>query len=109
MLQLVCLRRALLRKRLSFLILFVFISTFLLFPPPNFAEEPANTAGDIQLIIAIVLIAIIFLYAALKVVKEYERLVVFRLGHLIGARGPGLILLIPEVITKDNGWEHPAL
>ena len=84
--------------------------------------QAAGGAGDIQLIIAIVLIAIIFLYAALKVVKEYERLVVFRLGHLIGSKGPGLIFLIPiidrfarvslriitldvptqEVITKDN-------
>ncbi len=71
---------------------------------------------------AIVVIIILFLYAALKVVKEYERLVVFRLGRLVGSRGPGLIVLIPvidryvrvslrvitadvptqEVITKDN-------
>jgi len=59
---------------------------------------------------------------AIKVVREYERLVVFRLGLLVGERGPGLVLLIPiidravkvglrtvtmdvpaqDVITKDN-------
>lgn len=39
-----------LRKRLSFLILFVFISTFLIFPSPNFADESTNTAGDIYLL-----------------------------------------------------------
>ena len=59
---------------------------------------------------------------SIKVVREYERLVVFRLGLLVGERGPGLIILIPiieraikvglrtvtmdvpsqDVITKDN-------
>ena len=70
----------------------------------------------------IVLFAIIILLSAIKVVQEYERGVVFRLGRLAGVRGPGLILLIPfiermvkvdlrtvtmdvpaqEVITRDN-------
>lgn len=45
----------------------------------------------------IILIVIIFLASALKVVPEYQRLVVFRLGRCIGARGPGLIVLIPFV------------
>jgi regulator of protease activity HflC (stomatin/prohibitin superfamily) len=60
--------------------------------------------------------------AAIKIVQEYERGVIFRLGRLVGARGPGLFLIIPfvdrmvkvdlrvvtldvpaqEVITKDN-------
>lgn len=34
---------------------------------------------------------------AVKIVREYERLVVFRLGRCVGARGPGLVLLIPFV------------
>ncbi|QJA06765.1 slipin family protein [Thermosulfurimonas marina] len=70
----------------------------------------------------IVLLAIFFLASALKVLKEYERAVVFRLGRFIGVKGPGLIILIPvidkmvkvdlrvvtldvptqEVITRDN-------
>jgi regulator of protease activity HflC (stomatin/prohibitin superfamily) len=71
---------------------------------------------------AVVVFILIVLSAAIKIVQEYERGVVFRLGRLVGARGPGLILLIPfvermvkvdlrtvtldipaqEVITRDN-------
>jgi len=70
----------------------------------------------------LVVIAILFLVAALKILREYERGVVFRLGRVIGAKGPGLIILIPvidrmvkvslrlltmdvppqDVITRDN-------
>ena len=45
----------------------------------------------------VVLLAIIVLANAIRVVREYERLVVFRLGRLVGERGPGLVLLIPLV------------
>ncbi|MCD6519411.1 MAG: SPFH/Band 7/PHB domain protein [Anaerolineae bacterium] len=37
------------------------------------------------------------LYLSIKVVREYQRLVVFRLGRCIGERGPGLVLLIPFI------------
>ncbi|MEJ5241339.1 MAG: SPFH domain-containing protein [Anaerolineales bacterium] len=40
---------------------------------------------------------LIFLVNAIRVVQEYQRLVVFRLGRCIGARGPGLVLLIPVI------------
>ncbi len=70
----------------------------------------------------IVLFVLILLFNMIKVLKEYERAVIFRLGRLIGAKGPGLIILIPiidkmvrldlrvitydippqDVITKDN-------
>ncbi len=70
----------------------------------------------------LILLVIAFLYMSLKVLNEYERGVVFRLGRVVGARGPGLIILIPiidkmervdlrtvtldvppqDVITKDN-------
>jgi regulator of protease activity HflC (stomatin/prohibitin superfamily) len=73
-------------------------------------------------IIAVVLVAAALLAASIRVVKEYERIVVFRLGRLRGPRGPGLVLIIPvidrtvrvdlrivahavpdqEVITRDN-------
>ena len=46
--------------------------------------------------IAIVL-AIVFLIAAIKVVQEYERGVIFRLGRLQGAKGPGIFFIIPLV------------
>jgi len=40
---------------------------------------------------------IIVLSAAIKIVAEYERLVIFRLGRCIGHRGPGLVIIIPVV------------
>ena len=72
--------------------------------------------------IVIAILIIIFLSSAIKILNEYERAVVFRLGRVIGAKGPGLIILIPfidkmvkvslrvvtldvptqDVITKDN-------
>jgi len=73
-------------------------------------------------IITIVIIGLFILANAIRILKEYERGVIFRLGRLIGAKGPGLILLIPivdkmvrvdlrtivfdvppqDVITRDN-------
>lgn len=73
-----------------------------------------------SLIIAFIIL--FFLFNIIKILKEYERGVIFRLGRLVGARGPGLIILIPfvekmvrvdlrvithdvppqDVITKDN-------
>ena len=72
-------------------------------------------------ILAVILL-VLFLSAALKILKEYERGVIFRLGRVIDTKGPGLIILIPvidkmvkvtlrlvtmdvpeqDVITKDN-------
>ena len=45
-------------------------------------------------LLVVVLIAAIA-YAAIRVVREYQRLVVFRLGRCVGERGPGVVLLIP--------------
>ncbi len=45
----------------------------------------------------IVIVVIIIFSAAIKVVREYQRLVVFRLGRSIGSKGPGLVFLIPIV------------
>jgi regulator of protease activity HflC (stomatin/prohibitin superfamily) len=70
----------------------------------------------------VVLVGLVLLANAVRVVREYDRLVVFRLGRLVGERGPGLVLLIPvidravkvglrtvtmdvppqDIITKDN-------
>ena len=47
--------------------------------------------------IAILVLVIFFLSAALRILNEYERGVVFRLGRVIKAKGPGLIILIPVV------------
>jgi len=53
--------------------------------------------GLIGPLLFLAVIVIWFFSAAVKVVQEYERGVVFRLGRLVGARGPGLILLIPRI------------
>ena len=47
--------------------------------------------------IAILVLVIFFLSAALRILNEYERGVIFRLGRVIKAKGPGLIVLIPVV------------
>jgi regulator of protease activity HflC (stomatin/prohibitin superfamily) len=47
-------------------------------------------------ILALVLI-VFFLAAAIRILKEYERGVIFRLGRVIKAKGPGLIILIPVI------------
>jgi regulator of protease activity HflC (stomatin/prohibitin superfamily) len=71
---------------------------------------------------SILIFVLLILFSAIRILREYERGVIFRLGRLIGAKGPGLILLIPgidrmvktslrtvvmdvppqDVITKDN-------
>ena len=45
----------------------------------------------------IIFFGIIILSNAIRILREYERGVIFRLGRLIGAKGPGIILLIPIV------------
>ena len=75
------------------------------------------------IVIGVIVLAVVILIAmAVKIVSEYQRGVIFRLGRLVGAKGPGLFLIIPfvdrmvkvdlrvvtmdvpsqEVITKDN-------
>ncbi|KWV93742.1 slipin family protein [Erythrobacter sp. AP23] len=46
---------------------------------------------------SLVLLVLLFLWAAIKILREYERAVVFTLGRFTGVRGPGLIILIPFV------------
>jgi regulator of protease activity HflC (stomatin/prohibitin superfamily) len=73
-------------------------------------------------VVTVIVIAVIIVANAIRVLREYERGIIFRLGRLIGAKGPGLIFLIPivdrmvkvslrvvtmdvpaqDVITRDN-------
>ena len=73
-------------------------------------------------LVRLIIIILLFIASGIKIVREYERGVIFRLGRLVGARGPGLFFVIPiietmvrvdlrtitydvptqEVITKDN-------
>src|SRR6266513_4404210 len=79
-------------------------------------------AVAIGVVVVIVFFILIFLGSAVRVLREYERGVIFRLGRLIAQKGPGLIILIPvidrmvrvdlrtvtlnippqEVMTRDN-------
>jgi regulator of protease activity HflC (stomatin/prohibitin superfamily) len=79
---------------------------------------PTFTSGLVLIIIVIVFL----LVSMIKILREYERGVIFRLGRLIGVKGPGIIILIPlvdrmvkmslrtivmdvppqDIITKDN-------
>ena len=52
---------------------------------------------DIIPIVAIVIVVIILLAASVRIVNEYERGVIFRLGRYVGVRGPGFVLLIPFI------------
>lgn len=73
-------------------------------------------------ILILIFLGIMLLSSAVRILREYERAVIFRLGRLVGVKGPGLVLLIPivdrmnrvslrvvamdvapqDVITKDN-------
>ena len=48
-------------------------------------------------LIAVVVVTIFFLSSAIRILNEYERGVIFRLGRVIKAKGPGLIILIPMI------------
>jgi regulator of protease activity HflC (stomatin/prohibitin superfamily) len=52
---------------------------------------------DLTTVVTIVIFVIIVLYSMIRIVSEYERGVIFRLGRLIGARGPGIFILIPAI------------
>jgi regulator of protease activity HflC (stomatin/prohibitin superfamily) len=45
----------------------------------------------------LVLFGVFVLSSSIRVLREYERAVVFRLGRLVGGRGPGLFLLVPII------------
>ncbi len=53
--------------------------------------------GGLFCVAAIVFVAVMYFFAAVRIVPEYERGVIFSLGRLIGARGPGLFFVWPPV------------
>lgn len=57
----------------------------------------SDTITLLCLVGAVVLVGIVILGNAIRIVPEYQRLVVFRLGRCVGEKGPGLVLLIPVV------------
>ena len=86
--------------------------------------RPILLSGAVtQGVVVLVVVCLFLLFSMIKIVKEYERAVIFRLGKFAGVRGPGIIIIIPiiermeqrmdmrtipldvppqDVITKDN-------
>jgi regulator of protease activity HflC (stomatin/prohibitin superfamily) len=59
-------------------------------------QSLADLSGYITVIIVLVIV-LAFLASSIKIVREYERVVVFTLGRLVGARGPGVVFIVPLV------------
>ena len=53
--------------------------------------------GELAFYLPLIFLLLLFLMAAVKILREYERGVVFTLGRFTGVKGPGLILLVPYV------------
>ena len=58
---------------------------------------PTTVTTGLCVVAFVVVVLVIFLMNAIRIVNEYQRLVVFRLGRCIGTKGPGLVLLIPVI------------
>ncbi len=59
-------------------------------------------------LLVICVVAILFVVSSIRVLKESQRAVIFRLGQLVGVGGPGLVFLVPVVdkvkIVDLNQW-----
>lgn len=109
-------------------LLILFTIAVALFQIPGIREWLGKFLGGVSLsnelipVLVVIVILAYFFTSAVKIVREYERVVVFRLGRLQGAKGPGLFFIIPvvdkivkvglrtvtldvppqEVVTRDN-------
>jgi len=88
----------------------------------NAVDLQIETVIEVVPIVILVIFLLIILGSMIRVVREYERVVVFRLGRLLGAKGPGVVIVLPaldrvrkidlrlltldvpkqRIITKDN-------
>lgn len=68
----------------------------------SFDSDQQTREQSMSLVNLVILIALILVFMSLRIVKEYDRGVIFFLGKVTGVRGPGLIILIPllEQMTK---------
>jgi regulator of protease activity HflC (stomatin/prohibitin superfamily) len=88
---------------------------------PLYLHRIEQKGGYMPLLYILIIFFVLFIFSMLKVLKEYERAVIFRLGRFIGIKGPGIFILWPidrmvrvslrviamdvppqDVITKDN-------
>jgi regulator of protease activity HflC (stomatin/prohibitin superfamily) len=88
----------------------------------NTEQISSFLSAGLVIMVPLVIVLMILLPQTIRILREYERGVVFRLGNLVGAKGPGLVILIPfvdrmvkidlrvvtidvakqEIMTKDN-------
>ncbi len=62
------------------------------------AQDALAAGGFITCLVGgVILVGLLMLASAIKIVPEYQRMVIFRLGRCIGAKGPGIIFLIPFI------------
>src|SRR5207244_7158235 len=60
--------------------------------------ETGRKHMNVLIVVAIVAVVVLFILTrAIKVVREYQRIVLFRLGRMTGLRGPGLVLIFPGI------------
>ena len=57
---------------------------------------------SVNIVNLVIFVVVVLVFMSLRIVKEYDRGVIFFLGKVVGVRGPGLIILIPffELMTK---------
>lgn len=119
-------------KIITFILLAIVFSPILSFLLSYISDININNnnnnkfGGEIEMVslffLGGIIVVLFILFSAIRIVKEYERGVIFRLGRLVGAKGPGIFFLIPiidkmvlidlrtvamdvekqNVITKDN-------
>ena len=72
---------------------------------PVLAQDEQSGSGGGGFIVFLAIFLAILAFISLKLVKEYERAVIFRLGRLLGVKGPGLFFVIPfldQVVVVDQ-------
>jgi hypothetical protein len=70
-------------------------------------ESLETFTGLIIWVLPVIVLGAIILSQMIRILREYERGVIFRLGKLLRAKGPGLILLIDDVLADPDGFVCP--
>ena len=79
----------------------------------NSAQKREQNMFSVDPVIFVIFLAVVLAFMSLRIVKEYDRGVIFFLGKVTGVRGPGLIILIPVLEQTTNSnirlFHHIAL
>ena len=72
------------------------------------AQKREQNMFSVDPVIFVIFLVVVLAFMSLRIVKEYDRGVIFFLGKVTGVRGSGLIILIP-VLEQINNGEHQTL